>query len=120
AYYDETVGGRIYLAGLPPAGAQAPAATQATVAEAERAWAASKDTSSIAVLEEFVRRYADSYYAVLARARIEEWKKSPAAGVLSAAPSIAPGRLIREYKGHTEYVSAVAFSPDGRSIASGA
>ena len=47
--------------------------------EAERAWAVSKDTTTIAVLEEFVRRYGDSHYAALARARMEELRKSQAA-----------------------------------------
>jgi TonB family protein len=44
--------------------------------EAERAWAATKDTTTIAVLEELVRRYGDSHYAALARARMEELRKS--------------------------------------------
>ena len=48
-------------------------------ASGERAWAASKDTTTIAVLEEFVRRYGDSHYAALARARMEELRKSQAA-----------------------------------------
>jgi hypothetical protein len=47
--------------------------------EAEQAWAFTKDTTTIAVLEEFVRRYGDSRYAALARARMEELRKSQAA-----------------------------------------
>ena len=54
--------------------------------EADRAWAASKDTTTIAVLEEFVRRYGDSHYATLARARMEELRKSQA-----AAQRVPPG-----------------------------
>ena len=46
---------------------------------AGHAWTATKDTTSVAVLEEFVRRYSDSFYASLARARIEELKKTLAA-----------------------------------------
>jgi hypothetical protein len=54
--------------------------------EVERAWAVSKDTTTIAVLEEFVRRYGDSHYAALARARMEELGKSQA----EAAPPLVP------------------------------
>src|SRR5262249_12051293 len=42
---------------MPPA----PAATQST-SEAERAWAAARDTASPVVLEDFVKRYGDSFY----------------------------------------------------------
>ena len=54
--------------------------------EVERAWAVSKDTTTIAVLEEFVRRYGDSHYAALARARMEELRKSQAAAQTTVPP----------------------------------
>ena len=57
--------------------------------EAERAWAVSKDTTTIAVLEEFVRRYGDSHYATLARARMEELRKSQAAARTTVPPGFA-------------------------------
>jgi hypothetical protein len=44
--------------------------------EAAQAWAAAKNTTSPAVLESFIRRYGDSFYADIARARLEELKKS--------------------------------------------
>ena len=53
---------------------------------AERAWAVSKDTTTIAVLEEYVRRYGDSHYAALARARMEELRKSQAAAQTTVPP----------------------------------
>jgi hypothetical protein len=86
AYYDETIGGRVYLAGLPQP-AQTPAATGVPAGEA---WGATKDTTSIPVLEEFARRYSDSYYAVLARARIDELKKAQTAAVPPSEPSRPP------------------------------
>ena len=55
--------------------------------EVERAWAVSKDTTTIAVLEEFVRNYGDIPYATLARARMEELRKSQAA----AQPTLPSG-----------------------------
>jgi hypothetical protein len=46
-----------------PAGAPQPS-------EAERAWPAVKDSTSIAVLEDFIRRYSDTIYGTLARDRL--------------------------------------------------
>jgi uncharacterized caspase-like protein len=44
--------------------------------DGERAWAAVKDTTSIAVLEAFIRQYGDGLYARFARARLEELKRA--------------------------------------------
>ncbi|WP_083636563.1 caspase family protein [Bradyrhizobium sp. AS23.2] len=44
--------------------------------EAAQAWSATKDTTSAEVLEDFIRRYGDSFYASLARARLEEIRAS--------------------------------------------
>jgi len=61
--------------------------------DAERAWALAKDTTSQAVLEGFIQRYGDTFYALLARARLDELKKSQLAskpGVAIPSPSPAP------------------------------
>jgi uncharacterized caspase-like protein len=42
--------------------------------EAAQAWAAAKDTTSPAILEAFIRRFGDTFYADMARARLEELK----------------------------------------------
>ncbi len=58
--------------------AQAPIPTPGThlrLSEAGEAWSATKDTTNIAVLGAFVTRYGDTFYAELARARIQELKK---------------------------------------------
>ena len=89
------------------AGAQAEAAApSSTSSDAERAWGATKDTNNVAVLEAFVARYKDTFYADLARARIEDLKKQhiavatppkaigtarPAAPVVSAVPITCDG-----------------------------
>jgi formylglycine-generating enzyme required for sulfatase activity len=62
----------------------APSVTQPTN-EAAQAWAATQGTTSQAVLESFIRRYGDSFYADLARARLEELKKSQVAVVTQPA-----------------------------------
>jgi hypothetical protein len=41
---------------------------------AERAWSAARNTKSQAVLEEFIRRFGDSFYVALARERLDELK----------------------------------------------
>jgi uncharacterized caspase-like protein len=78
AFYDETIGGRVYLAGLPrdeakPGEPSKPASHQS---EAAQAWTVAQNTASITVLEDFIRRFGDSFYATLARARLDELKKS--------------------------------------------
>jgi uncharacterized caspase-like protein len=58
--------------------ARAPSAAsgmQLRLSEAAEAWSATRDTTNIAVLGAFVSRYKDTFYAELARARIEELKK---------------------------------------------
>lgn len=60
--------------------------------EAERAWLIIKDTTSIPALDAFVRRFPDSFYADLARSKIEELRRaqptqqnSPSAAKLAGA-----------------------------------
>ena len=43
--------------------------------DAERAWAAVKDTKSLSALEVFITHYSNTFYADLARERIEQLKK---------------------------------------------
>ena len=42
------------------------------ITDAAQAWAAAKDTRNRAVLEAFIRQYGESFYAELARARLQE------------------------------------------------
>ena len=64
-----------------------PGMTPAPLSEAAEAWSAAKDTSSPAVLEAFISRYGQTFYADLARARLGELK---AQTVASAAPTPPP------------------------------
>jgi hypothetical protein len=70
--------GRFYFR-TPPATAtvpRAPPPPTLRLSEAAEAWSAAKDTTSVPVLEDFVVRYKDTFYAGLARARIEELKRA--------------------------------------------
>jgi TPR repeat protein/uncharacterized caspase-like protein/WD40 repeat protein len=60
-----------------------------TPSEAAQAWGAVKDTTSIAMLEVFVKRFGDGFYGDLARARIEELKKAQPSPAAAPAPADA-------------------------------
>jgi uncharacterized caspase-like protein len=66
--------GRFYF--NPVADMPAPQPTADTRArEASEAWSAAKDTRSLAVLDAFIARYGDTFYAELARARVAELRR---------------------------------------------
>jgi Flp pilus assembly protein TadD len=69
---------------------QAPAAPPITstlpTSEAAQAWAVTQNTTSIAVLEEFIRQFETTPYGPMARARLEELKRSQAVAVPPVAP----------------------------------
>jgi len=82
--------GEFYLRGQPAATtgtaatgtlAAAPGAPAPRTApdEVARAWDAVKDSTSIAILEAFIKQYGDGFHAGFARARIEELKGAGAA-----------------------------------------
>ena len=66
--------GRFFFNPAAPAPAPAPG-MHLRLSEAAEAWSATRETTNIAVLGAFVARYRDTFYAELARARIEELKK---------------------------------------------
>jgi Caspase domain/PAN domain len=66
----------------------APPAGPARLSAAAEAWSVTKDTTNVAALEAFIARYKDSYYADLARLRIEELQKQLVA--VASPPPKAP------------------------------
>jgi formylglycine-generating enzyme required for sulfatase activity len=96
AYYDGTKGGRIYLAGLPAAPVADPKAAVSVRQPVDGVgpiWAATKDTTSLAVLDDFIRQFGNTPYGSLARVRREELAKSQVAAVppvVLALPSPDP------------------------------
>jgi uncharacterized caspase-like protein len=135
--------GDVYLAGLPTASDSAraqpqppPAPQQAS--EAERVWAVTKDTTSLAVLETFIGRFSGTIYADMARARLEEIKRSQAAAAppraqpapapqtappQNAVAALPPARTERAPQALwqrakiTGSVYSVSVSPDGKLVA---
>jgi len=59
----------------------------ARLSEAAEAWDRTKDTTNVAILEVFIVRYKDTFYAELARGRIDDLKKQQ---VAVAVPPKAP------------------------------
>jgi hypothetical protein len=81
------IDGSFYFVGPEPAHEQAVATVAPPAAEqAAQAWSAVKDTTSQAVLEDFIRRYDDTIYATLAKARLDELKRSHVATSAARPP----------------------------------
>jgi len=121
--------------------------------QAAAEWNTLRTKTEVAELEAFAKQHQGTYFADLARARIDELRKqqivvakpeteqktkrpepveqktalveTPAAKVLSPTISggarpgqhISPTALI--FQGHSDTVLSVAFSPDGKTVASG-
>jgi formylglycine-generating enzyme required for sulfatase activity/uncharacterized caspase-like protein len=86
--------GRFYF-NQPKVVASSPAGPS-RLSEAAEAWNAAERTTSITALEAFITRFKDTFYADLARARIEELKKQQLAAAstpsLSKSPPDEPSR----------------------------
>jgi uncharacterized caspase-like protein len=70
-----------------------PVAPQPSLADAAQAWTATKDTTSPAVLQAFAKRYANTIYGEMARARLKELQAAspkPADKVATANPGEMP------------------------------
>ena len=67
-----------------------PAETSVPLSAAAEAWAATKDTTSVAVLVAYATRYKDTVYGDLAHARIEELKKQQTAALTPTSTSGTP------------------------------
>jgi caspase domain-containing protein/uncharacterized protein DUF4189 len=87
-----------------------PSAPPPTNDAAERAWTTTKDTTSIAILEDFIRHFGSTVYSSMARARLKELQ----AAALSApiAPVAPPQNLP------TGPYGAIAYSPSSRTYSS--
>ena len=90
----------VYFAGVKSADPQ-PQQVQST--EAERAWAAIRDSTSVAVLEAFITRYKDTFYGALARAHLEELKKQQTA-ILTPTPAKPPARTPSDCLGRGAHI----------------
>jgi len=63
--------------------------TQARLSEVAEAWDRTKDTTNVALLEPFIVRYKDTFFAQLARARIDELKKHEPPPIINSPGQVA-------------------------------
>ena len=90
------ISGDFYFAAGQAAAAPPPASAAAPVpSEAERAWATVQNATNTAVLEAFIRRFGNTFYADLARARLDELKKTQVAVVAPPVQPTPPSALVQ-------------------------
>jgi formylglycine-generating enzyme required for sulfatase activity len=88
AYYDGTIGGRVYLAGALAAREQT---VTPAISDAERTWGLIHNTTSLGALDDYIRQFGNvPIYGPLARARREEVAKSQVAAVNEPARPDSP------------------------------
>ena len=91
AQLDELKKSQTVVAAPPPQ--VRPSATPPTNDAAERAWAATKDTTSIAILEDFIKHFGSTVYGSMARARLDELRRSRVTVVAPPATKPEAGKL---------------------------
>ena len=88
----------VFKVGALQALATPPITSTLRTSEAAQAWAVTLNTTSVAVLEEFTRQFADTPYGPMARARLEELKRSqPAADGATWTPWLDQAAYQREF-----------------------
>jgi formylglycine-generating enzyme required for sulfatase activity len=80
--------GRFYFGSAPKTASPTPVAP-VRVSEAAEAWDRTRDTTSVAALELFIAAYQNTYYAGLARLRIEDLKKQQV-GIATPPSAVTP------------------------------
>jgi uncharacterized caspase-like protein len=110
AYYDQVLG-PVCLAG-------GECGTRVAGAEAAEAWDRTRDTTSVAALEAFIRRFGDTYYGDVAKARLAELEE--AARVAEAAKQRAEERqrfALPQHERETERAEAAKAAEGKRAAA---
>lgn len=98
AYYDQTIGGRVFLAGLSakpePARPQPETRVQPLAAD-EVFWLTIKDSRVAVLFEEFIKNFPASPHAVEGAARLKELKESQSAAVVrQSQPSLPDPEIL--------------------------
>jgi Sel1 repeat/Caspase domain len=94
----------------------APPAT--SLSEAAQAWAATKDTTSQAVLEDFIRQFGNTVYASLAQARLQELKSAAESRTASSPETLVPETVPYIHDSDRAVIRNVYMSaPDHKALA---
>jgi Caspase domain len=129
--YGSLGGAEIALVGARALDAEKPTevATSQRPSEAAEAWDRAKDATSIAILDAYVARFPGTFYADLARARIEELRKAQTAVLApskvqpDAATVVVPANTF--FKGQTpsqrittqgDLIGALVRASDGKQL----
>jgi hypothetical protein len=97
----------VFQIGKPDVSNTGAVSTPQPTSEAAQAWVAAQGTTSQAVLEDFIKRYGDSFYGTLARARLGEVNKQTLAAE-EAARSEAAAKAAEAARVKTEQAVEVA------------
>jgi hypothetical protein len=84
AYYDETIGGRVYLAGLPQEEKPSNVRPADPCAAAADHWRSTEAIGNLAAFEDHLVRFPNCTFAGLAKTRIENLKSKVAVGVAAS------------------------------------
>ncbi len=84
AYYDQIIGDDIVFAS-----AESAAPNAARDDQVRQVWSTIQNTGSVAVLEDFIRQFGTTAFGSLARARLDEVRKSQSAAVSPSPPPAA-------------------------------
>lgn len=110
--------GRFYFRSAQPGAAPASNIAAAPSSEAAEAWSAVKDVTSIPTLEAYLSRFKDTFFAELARQRIEELRQQRSAVAAISpdrtglSPTVPPPRPMQEEKRVALLIGNQGYSSD--------
>jgi hypothetical protein len=88
------------------------------LSEAAQAWAATKETTSQAVLEDFIRLFGNTVYGSLAQARLQELKTAAQSRVVSSHEALVPEAVPYIHDSDQAVIRNVYMSaPDHKALA---
>jgi formylglycine-generating enzyme required for sulfatase activity/uncharacterized caspase-like protein len=89
-----------------------------SLSEAAQAWAATKDTTSQAVLDDFIRQFGNTVYSSLAQARLRELKTAAQSRVASSPEALVPETVPYIHDSDRAVIRNVYMSaPDHKALA---
>lgn len=106
------INGRFYFVAAPALSPASPTSADPATSEAALAWDAAKETKSRAVLEAFIKQYGNSFYATLARARLDEIVATASPQIASIPPSSPGAALTQQISPSSLQQRAVLYDED--------
>lgn len=98
AYYDETIGGRVYLAGLPASGTGGHTSPPAGPAADDIAWSILKDTGNAEQIRRFIAQFPASAWRREAEERLKALEPAQVAALPAAPGPAGPKQTVAPQK----------------------